>query len=930
MVIGSDSDAAMGKTPTRGGSSKDPGLGRTRLRRIATVATVALVAMVVPMAGIDGGAGAAPRDHDTDVVESGDAGPGGDASSSQAVMPSNTVAFTDVPLTAYYRDAVAWLLANGITTGVSQNPPLYGPSRNVTRAAMAAFLWRLMDEPALETSCGFNDVPTDRFFAPGACWLKAEGISTGVNNNTAVFAPDAVVTRAQMAAFLWRLAGEPPVQASTLAGCGLRDVPANSFFATAACWLKIKGITTGVGGNPAVFAPGSPVTRAQMAAFLDRLASTPEAFGATVPSAAQFDCEVLDPRSCLLPFPSDHFTVADDTTDTGLRIDFQRSSLPANRTGVRVNVIDQNRNDGFSPGSALLVHLPDVDLDASGAAPVTDLGSSLDPDSAVVIVNTVTGERHPHWVEVDARAPDPADKVTFIRPAVNFDEGVRYVVGLRNLVDSTGSPLSPSDAFAALRDGVSPLPASVEDRRDRMEVVFADLTTAGVDRSDLYLAWEFTVASQRSLSERVLHIRDEAFADLGTDAPAFTIAEGSDPSSGGVWESNGVRRVRGTFTVPNYLTGGGEPGTLFNLGPDGLPMRNATVPDLQVPFWCVIPLQASGDNPATMALSGHGLLQTGQDIVTGTSFDWAATGGNLTLCAADLWGLSGPDLGSVIDLLSDLSLFPTLADRGQQALLNFLYLGRLMKHVDGLSTHPAFQDDQDRSVMDRSQLYYNGNSQGGIMGGALMAVAQDFTRALLGVPGMNYSTLLERSALGEIFGVAVRSSYPDAMDRPIAMNVAQMLWDRSEANGYAHHVTSDPYPNTPAKEILMFVAWADEAVANVTSNVMARTMGIPVRQPALGTNRPTGNSPDVDPFWGIDPLTTFPHQGSAMLVWDFGNPPPPTSNTSPTSTPGYPDPHAAGARLSALRTLVFDYLSTDGVFNDVCNGQPCAGPRDIS
>ena len=911
------------------------------------VAAVALVATVVPLVGLDGGAAASSggvvvESADADRLNSGSdpsgrSQPGessepGEGSEPGDVATADTAPqFGDIPAGAYYRDAVDWLLANGITKGVSTNPPRYGPARVVTRAQMALFLWRLMDKPAAATSCSLTDVSPASDFAEAACWLKAEGITTGVNGDSRVFAPAEPVTRAQMAAFLWRLGGSPAVQAQTLASCGLRDVPPGKFFATSACWLKIKGITTGVAGNPAVFAPGDVVTRAQMAAFLDRLASTPEAFEATVPSAAQFDCEVLDPRSCMLPFPSNHFTVADPTTDTGLRINIDPSSLPANRNGVRVNPADQNRSDGFSPGSALLVHLPAVDLAASWAAPVTDMGASLEDGSAVVIINTVTGARHPHWVELDARATSARDKVTYIRPAVNFDEGVRYVVGLRNLVDTSGDPLEPSAAFAALRNSTPAPTAAVEARRARHEQVFDDLAEAGVDRSDLYLAWEFTVASQRSLSERVLHIRDEAFADLGTDAPAFTIAPVNelDPSLGGVWESNGVRRVRGTFTVPNYLTGSGEPGTRFNLGPDGLPRRNATVPDLQVPFWCVIPLQASGDNLATMALSGHGLLQTGQDIVTGTSFDWAATGGNLTLCAADLWGLSGPDLLSVVELLSDLSLFPTLADRGQQALLNFLYLGRLMKHVDGLSTHPAFQDDQDRSVMDRSQLYYNGNSQGGIMGGALMAVAQDFTRALLGVPGMNYSTLLERSALGEIFGVAIRSSYPDAMDRPIAMNVAQMLWDRSEANGYAHHVTSDPYPNTPAKEILMFVAWADEAVANVTSNVMARTMGIPVRQPALGTNRPTGNSPDVDPFWGINPLTTFPHQGSAMLVWDFGNPPPPTSNTSPTSTPGYPDPHAAGARLSALRTLVFDYLSTDGVINDVCDGQPCAGLPDI-
>ena len=41
---------------------------------------------------------------------------------------------------------------------------------------------------------------------------------------------------------------------------------------------------------------------------------------------------------------------------------------------------------------------------------------------------------------------------------------------------------------------------------------------------------------------------------------------------------------------------------------------------------------------------------------------------------------------------------------------------------------------------------YDGNSQGGILGGALTAIATDWTHSVLGVPGMNYSTLLQRSS----------------------------------------------------------------------------------------------------------------------------------------------------------------------------------------
>src|SRR5512135_461326 len=67
----------------------------------------------------------------------------------------------------------------------------------------------------------------------------------------------------------------------------------------------------------------------------------------TAPDAER--CEILDPSHCLLPFPSDRFTVDDPTTDTGKRISFPADSLPANVHGVHVDPTEWNRNDGFSP-----------------------------------------------------------------------------------------------------------------------------------------------------------------------------------------------------------------------------------------------------------------------------------------------------------------------------------------------------------------------------------------------------------------------------------------------------------------------------------------------------------------------------------------------------------------------------------------------------
>ena len=62
-----------------------------------------------------------------------------------------------------------------------------------------------------------------------------------------------------------------------------------------------------------------------------------------------------------------------------------------------------------------------------------------------------------------------------------------------------------------------------------------------------------------------------------------------------------------------------------------------------------------------------------------------------------------------------------------------------------LLLRPGVPPPDGAPVIDTTRLYYDGNSQGGIMGGALVAVSPDIERGALGVPGMNYSTLLQRS-----------------------------------------------------------------------------------------------------------------------------------------------------------------------------------------
>ena len=199
------------------------------------------------------------------------------------------------------------------------------------------------------------------------------------------------------------------------------------------------------------------------------------------------------------------------------------------------------------------------------------------------------------------------------------------------------------------------------------------------------------------------------------------------------------------------------------------------------------------------------------------------------------------DVPNTIGILQDLGKFPQLTDRTQQGLLNELLLGRLMDNPSGFLSDAAFHANGTTlgspPVLDTSKLYYNGNSQGGILGGALTAVSPDFTRASLGVPAIGYSTLLTRSIDFDAYSSILYPAYPNELSRPLALSLIQMLWDRGEPNGYAHRMTTQPLPNTPPHEVLLNVALGDHQVTNWQADVEARTIGASIHSPVVYEGR---------------------------------------------------------------------------------------------
>ena len=668
-------------------------------------------------------------------------------------------------------------------------------------------------------------------------------------------------------------------------------------------------------------------------------------------------CDPIDPAHCMFPFPNDHFTeeVAAPAADraagyTGRRIDFHLLSMPRNRAGVSINPLDYQRNDGFSPGNVIITHVPGLDSQAAfertGAVPITDIGRYDDPDQPIVVIDAETGERHPIWSEIDSNPlldpddgeQDPEDVNLLVRPAVNFEEGHRYIVALRNLREGDGDVIGAQRTFQRYRDRIATTDPAVESRRPHFERIFRTLAEAGIGRKKLFLAWDFTVASERNLSERALSIRDAAFAELGDGDLADMRVEGRAPTFEVTGTTNFTpaedsriaRRVEGAITVPCFTAAPGcLPGSAFAFAPGSNVPLGIPGNTMRANFICNIPRQAiDGAAPVQVkpVIYGHGLLGSASEVNSGPQAAMAYEHG-YTYCATDWAGFATQDIATVAASLQDLSHFPKLVDRMQQGFVNHMFLGRALVHPQGLGTDPAFQA-AGRSVIDGERLYYDGNSQGGIMGGALTALSPDFDRAVLGVPGMNYSTLLRRSvdfdayAKGQFVDgaqipVGLYQNYPNQLERPLIISLIQMLWDRGEANGYAHHMTTDPLPNTPPHEVLLHVAFGDHQVAPVTAEVQARTIGAVTNPAPLDPGRHS----DVEPLWSIPRLDfTTPYAGSAIVYWDSGSPTPPTTNTPPREGG---DPHGHPRNDVKARRQKAAFLSQSGSVTEQCGGGPC-------
>jgi hypothetical protein len=390
-------------------------------------------------------------------------------------------------------------------------------------------------------------------------------------------------------------------------------------------------------------------------------------------------------------------------------------------------------------------------------------------------------------------------------------------------------------------------------------------------------------------------MRADALALVGADGPEYVITKTEDNPNEHI-----LKRLHGLMTVPLYLDKA-TPGGKMNVGPDGRPARNGTA---QFEFVIHIPKSIKDGVPMGLVQNGHGLLGSKEEASDGQLAIFCDRFHYIGF-AVDMIGMAHEDVDTVLKSVSDdISLFRGAVDRQHQGMLNQLLVMRMMK--GRFTKDPSVQIDG-KSAIDPTNAHYRGDSQGGIFGGTYMSLSTDVTRGLLGVPGMPYNMLLDRSADFAGYKFLLAAAFPTAIDTQLVLGLLQLWWDRTEPNGYVPYMREDMLPGTPSHDVLMHVAIGDYQVSPLGAHIMARALKAknlrPVNREIFGVESADG------------PLT-----GSAMVEYDFGLAPPTPGNVAPDRTNGL-DPHGKPRGLEPSY-LQQDKWFREGVITPFCDG-PC-------
>lgn len=161
-------------------------------------------------------------------------------------------------------EAIAYVSSKGLMKGTA--PGIFGPEETVDRSTLAVIFWRMAGEPSTEAEAAFQDVSQEKWYAQAVAWAAEQGIMTGRSADD--FAPEAALSRQELAVLLYRVSGEGSRIADEMLQQYSDSEQTAPWAREAMNWAVANALL--VGRSPEYLEPQESLTRAELAVVLMR------------------------------------------------------------------------------------------------------------------------------------------------------------------------------------------------------------------------------------------------------------------------------------------------------------------------------------------------------------------------------------------------------------------------------------------------------------------------------------------------------------------------------------------------------------------------------------------------------------------------------------------------------------------------------------
>lgn len=645
---------------------------------------------------------------------------------------------------------------------------------------------------------------------------------------------------------------------------------------------------------------------------------------------------LLHELHCGLPFPSDHFLVEDSALPSGHRVAIDGAAELVTNAGLSADITEFMPQDGFSR-HAPIVWTFGVAVDPASVPGISaDAAATVAAGFKIALLRANDGARVPFFVDVDPRALEASREALVLRPLIKLDETTRYIVAVSGVTDVEGNSVPVPEGFRRLRDasvGDDPILRPLLDRYEAE--VFPLTTTAGIPRSDLQLAWDFTTGSDLHIVGDMARARQLVLEEIARTPPVATVEgffEGAQLAR--VFDSQpetSWRFIELRMTGPRVVDGD-EAGALLARDEAGAVRLNGTTTfDVSI----VIPASVrDGFSAGRALLFGHGFFGTRTEVES-ASVRRIANASGRAIMAIDCKGMSREDIGITSTSLGDVvSESLRFGERLPQTMMNWITLSEfvaaggldtVVAQIGGVDVRPFLRpasgegtseqggvSNAGAPIVDGTDMVHLGISQGHILAGVHTAVNARVRRTVMQVGGAGFTHLMFRARPFAGFLLFLDTTVPDPLDQQLLAAQFQRGFDRFDAAAWSPYVLDQAIPDSPdngaaGRQVLLQIGRGDSQVPNLGAFLHARYLGIPWVEPSA-----------VSVPFGLTTATAPVVGGSGIYAFDMGIDP------SFENTASFPDENFIHNTLQSTPEAVAQMAAffLDGTIIDPC-GSGC-------